>query len=152
VPEERITDRYGVGPGDVRGKTEAAEWLLEAAERLSGTLGLGLEPAISRARRRVADGVTEELLSLAGVREVGRKRARKLYDAGIESPSDLRNAPKPEILRALDGRQRTTETILDNAGRADPSIDDGTLEAAIDGADEETLAVEEEGQSALGDF
>jgi helicase len=153
VPEERITDRYSVGPGDVRGKTEAAEWLLEAAERLSGTLGLGLEPEISRARRRVADGVTEELLPLAGVREVGRKRARKLYEAGIESPDGLRNEPKSDILRALDGRRRTTETILDNAGREDPAIDEATMDQAVADAGEGGFDTPEaDGQSALGDF
>ncbi|MFC6770844.1 ski2-type helicase, partial [Halorubrum pallidum] len=36
VDEDRIAERYGVGPGDIRGKVETAEWLLRAAETLAG--------------------------------------------------------------------------------------------------------------------
>ncbi|MCF2242004.1 ATP-dependent DNA helicase, partial [Halobacterium salinarum] len=32
LDEERIAERYDVGPGDIRGKVETAEWLLNAAE------------------------------------------------------------------------------------------------------------------------
>jgi helicase len=172
VPEDTITDRYGVGPGDIRGKVEATGWLLEAAESLSRTVGVGHEPAISRARRRVADGVTEELLPLTGVREVGRKRARKLFDAGIESPAELREAEKAHVLGALDGRRRTAETILENAGRRDPSMDgvetngESAEASTDDSADRGTdpspptspaasaseTAADEEDQAALGDF
>jgi helicase len=168
VPEDTITDRYGVGPGDIRGKVEATGWLLEAAESLSTTVGAGHEPAISRARRRVADGVTEELLSLTGVREVGRKRARKLYDAGIESPAELREAEKARILAALDGRRLTAETILENAGRRDPSMDGVEWNGALDeetsdgeagpsgptapAATASDSGSDEEDQAALGDF
>jgi helicase len=168
VPEDTITDRYGVGPGDIRGKVEATQWLLEAAESLSRTVGVGHEPAISRARRRVAAGVTEELLPLTGVREVGRKRARKLFDADIESPAGLREAPKADVLDALDGRRRTAETILENAGRQDPSMDgvetngassgespDGNAEPPAPGtpaASASEASSDEEDQAALGDF
>jgi helicase len=172
VPEDTITDRSGVGPGDIRGKVEATGWLLEAAESLSRTVGVGHEPAISRARRRVADGVTEELLPLTGVREVGRKRARKLFDAGIESPAELREAEKAQVLGALDGRRRTAETILENAGRRDPSMDgvetngESAEASTDDSADRGTdpspptspaasaseTAADEEDQAALGDF
>jgi helicase len=165
VAEDTITDRYGVGPGDIRGKVEATGWLLEAAESLSTTVGAGHEPAISRARRRVADGVTEELLPLTGVREVGRKRARKLFDAGIESPEALRETPKAQVLAALDGRRRTAETILENAGRRDPSMDGVEANGATapnEDADRPAPApppsaaseggADEEDQAALGDF
>src|SRR5699024_3706916 len=33
LDESTITDRYGIGPGDLRGKVDTAEWLLSAAER-----------------------------------------------------------------------------------------------------------------------
>ncbi len=81
LDEERIAERYGVGPGDIRGKTETAEWLLGAAERLAGELDLDCVRAVRDARKRVDYGVREELLDLAGVRGVGRKRARRLYRA-----------------------------------------------------------------------
>jgi helicase len=72
---------------------------------------------------RVQYGVRDELLELAGVRNVGRKRARRLYEAGIETRAALREADKSVVLAALRGRRRTAETILENVGRGDPSMD-----------------------------
>jgi len=120
--EDRMAERYGVGPGDVRGKTEAAEWLLGAAESLAGEAGHPTAP-VRDAKRRVADGVRAELLPLTEVGQVGRKRARRLYDAGIESRAALREADKSRVLAALRGRRGTAERVLENAGRPDPSMD-----------------------------
>jgi helicase len=161
VDEDRIAERYSVGPGDIRGKVDTAEWLLGAAERLASHLDLDCAAAVGRARQRVADGVEADLLPLTGVRGVGRKRARKLYDAGIESPAALREADKGAVLAALDGRRGTAENVLDNAGRGDPSMDDVTADptavpatAATDAAGTSASAAEDasEDQAALGDF
>jgi len=132
VGEDRITERYGVGPGDIRGKVEAAEWLLGAAERLAEELDLAGVSAIRGARLRVMHGVREELLELVRIEQVGRKRARRLHRAGIESPADLREGSKATILRALDGRRKTAETILRDAGRPDHSMEDVREGAAED--------------------
>ncbi|WP_132059208.1 ATP-dependent DNA helicase [Halorussus amylolyticus] len=150
LDEDDITERYGVGPGDIRGKVETGEWLLNAAERLAGELDLEWGPAIREARKRVEYGVDEELLDLAGVRNVGRKRARRLYEAGIESRADLREADKSVVLGALRGRRKTTETILENVGRKDPDLTgveaDGETRAAA------TADSDDSGQQSLGDF
>ncbi len=164
--EDRLTERYGVGPGDIRGKVDTAQWLLGAAESLAGELDLGTGVAVREAKKRVEYGVREELLDLAGVRGVGRKRARRLFEAGIETRADLREADKSVVLRALRGRRKTAETILENAGRRDPSMDgveeasggdagpadgssgaDGFETAARDADDDES-----EEQASLGDF
>ena len=162
IDEDEIADRYGVGPGDNRGKTEAASWLLGAAESLAAELGLNAVTAIRRARRRVEHGVGEELLELAGVRDVGRVRARRLFEAGIETPAELREADKRQVLAALHGRRKTAETILENAGRADPSMTGVESAEADPGADDsqpQTTAAgeteteaEAEDQANLGDF
>jgi len=116
---------------------------------------------------RVQYGVREELLDLAGVRNVGRKRARRLFEAGIESRADLREADKATVLGALRGRRKTAETILENAGRRDPSMDGvdaddgggaepGTGPATDDrsgGArDAGGAGTDDETQASLGDF
>ncbi|MFC7043303.1 ATP-dependent DNA helicase [Halonotius sp. GCM10025705] len=167
VDEDRITERYGVGPGDIRGKVDTAEWLLGAAEQLAGELGLSSRVAIREAKKRIEYGVREELLDLAGVRNVGRKRARRLYEAGVESRADLRAADKSVVLGALRGREKTAETILENVGRQDPSMDDvnaaETATAAVatgdDGAGGDsssdtgrTVGDDGDDQSSLGDF
>ncbi|MFB6151076.1 MAG: ATP-dependent DNA helicase [Haloarculaceae archaeon] len=175
VDEDEITDRYGVGPGDVRGKVETAQWLLGAAESLAGELGLGVAPAVREARVRAEHGVREELTDLAGVRGVGRKRARRLYDAGIEDRADLRDADKSVVLGALRGRRATAETVLENAGHRDPSMegvdpdddarpddargtasapDGGTTDggSGADGGTDTETGGDADDQASLGDF
>jgi helicase len=162
LEEDRITDRYGIGPGDIRGKVDAAQWLLGAAESLASEVGLEFAPAIREARRRVEDGIREELIDLAGVRGVGRKRARRLYDAGIGTRSELREAEKPVVLGALRGRRQTAENVLENVGRTDPSMEgvEAANVATNGGASAESSSLEtgragerdEEDQSNLGDF
>jgi helicase len=156
VDEDRIAERYGVGPGDIRGKVDTAEWLLGAAEQLAGELDLGVNVAVREAKKRVQYGVREELLDLAGVRNVGRKRARRLYEAGIESRADLRDADKSVVLGALRGRRRTAESILENVGRRDPDMDDvsepETAAPGFDTAGGGEAGNEDGGQSSLGDF
>jgi helicase len=169
VDEDVVTERYGVGPGDVRGKVDTAQWLLGAAESLAGELGLDVAPAVREARVRAEHGVKEELTDLAGVRGVGRKRARRLYDAGIEDRADLRDADKSVVLGALRGRRRTAETVRENVGHRNPSMDgvDADEEARPDDADTGGGAGgsgsgdgasatdggrDDEDQSSLGDF
>ncbi len=165
VDEDVITERYGVGPGDVRGKVDTAQWLLGAAESLAGELDLGVGPAIREARTRVEHGVRSELVDLAGVRGVGRVRARRLFDAGIEDRTQLREADRSVVLAALRGRRRTAETVLENAGHRNPSMEDvdpaEEVEAAVgdegDGGTDGPGAAETDGgdaedQSSLGDF
>ena len=157
VDEDRIAERYGVGPGDIRGKVDTAEWLLRAAETLARDVeGIDGDVVVQvrEARKRLEYGVREELLDLAGVRNVGRKRARRLYEVGIESRADLREADKAVVLGALRGRERTAERILENAGREDPSLDgvapdSSASAAATAGADADG---DGDGQASLGDF
>ena len=167
--EDRITEEYNVGPGDIRGKVDVAQWLLGAAESLAATLNRTDEAgeqapdidvaAIRRARKRVEDGVKEELLDLTGVRAVGRKRARRLYDAGIEVRADLREAEKSVVLGALRGRRKTAETVLENAGHQSPSMEgvepDSTAAPAIEADGQRSGGTEtsaEEGNHTFGDF
>ena len=152
VDEDRMTERYGIGPGDIRGKVDTAQWLLNAAERLAGELDLSNVVAVREAKKRVEYGVREELLDLAGVRGVGRKRARRLFEAGVESRADLREVDKSVVLSALRGT-KTAENVLENVGREDPSMDDVESDAAASRAVREAEAEEDEqGQASLGDF
>ncbi|WP_121820923.1 ATP-dependent DNA helicase [Halostella salina] len=169
VDEDRVAERYGVGPGDIRGKVDTAEWLLNAAEQLANELEVGHEPAVREARKRVEYGVGDELLDLAGVRGVGRKRARRLYDAGIETRAELREADKGVVLGALRGRRKTAENVLENAGREDASMDgvepaegaggdsdepgdDAKAETDDGTAARDAAESDDAGQASLGDF
>ena len=148
VEEDRITERYGVGPGDIRGKVDTAEWLLGAAEQLAADLDLGVAPAVREARKRVQYGVREELVDLAGVRGVGRKRARRLFEAGIQERADLREANKSVVLGALRGRRKTAESVLENAGHTDPDMEG----VEPDRSAAPVRTDDDEDQASLGDF
>jgi helicase len=162
--EERITERYKIGPGDLRGKVDTAEWLLGAAESLAGEIDSEWTVAVREARARVEHGVGEELLELVSVRGVGRKRARQLYAVGIETPADLREADKAVILGALRG-EKTAKNILENVGRDDPSMDGveatestktnpANATTGSDGSSEnaETATDSGDDQASMGDF
>jgi helicase len=157
LDESEITEKYGIGPGDIRGKVDTAQWLLGAAESLSTELGLGVGGAIREARLRVEHGVRAELIELAGVRGVGRKRARRLYDAGIEDRAALREADKSVVLAALRGREKTAENILENAGHRDPAMTDVEPNPEVDSAQATTpdggnTGDGDDNQASLGDF
>jgi helicase len=153
VDEDRMTERYGIGPGDIRGKVDTARWLLNAAERLAGELDLSNVVAVREAKKRVEYGVQEELLDLAGVRGVGRKRARRLFEAGVETRADLREVDKSVVLGALRG-EKTAENVLENVGREDPSMDgvDADAETSRTVREAEADADNGDGQASLGDF
>ena len=156
LDEDTIAERYGVGPGDIRGKVDTAEWLLGAAEQLANELDLGVTVDVREARKRVEYGVGGELLDLAGVRGIGRKRARRLFEAGIETRAELREAEKSVVLGALRGREKTAENVLQAAGRQDPSMDgvtaDADASAAAVAAEADRDGDDGGGQATFGDF
>ncbi|XGI83468.1 DEAD/DEAH box helicase [Halorutilales archaeon Cl-col2-1] len=142
---EEIAEEYGVGPGDINSKVERADWLLHAAESIAETVGTDDEVAesLSRTRKRVSDGVREELLDLVAVRGIGRVRARRLYDAGFKSRDDLRTGDIEEIASLLG--KKTAAKVVSEAGR---EVSPDEIEAAVEGK----AAVEETKQSSIGDF
>ena len=154
VDEDEITDRYRIGPGDIRGKVDSARWLLGAAESLSAELGLGVSTPVREARLRVEHGVRAELVELAGVRGVGRKRARRLFEAGIESRDGLRTADKSVILAALRNRPKTAESILEAVERENASMDgvEADRDVTANLPAESSRTDTDENQSSLGDF
>jgi helicase len=83
TPENEIDDRFGVGPGDVRNRVESAEWMLYSMRELARLFGSPLTGMLNPLVMRVRYGIKDELLPLASLRNVGRKRARTLFNAGF---------------------------------------------------------------------
>ncbi len=91
--EDGITNAFGVGPGDLHGIVDLADWLLYSASEVAKIFSLkDEERAISPLRTRVLYGVREELLPLVSLRGIGRVRARSLFDGGYKTPNDIRTA------------------------------------------------------------
>ncbi|MDK2863342.1 MAG: ATP-dependent helicase [Methanomicrobiaceae archaeon] len=90
--EDTICERYSVGPGDIHGMVESVTWLVHAAQRLAGLFAPHLLHPIEEMELRVQHGVRREVLPLIRLRGIGRVRARRLFNNGIDSIEALRAA------------------------------------------------------------
>lgn len=107
--EDVICSKYGIAPGDLRRVVETAEWLFHALERIMEHHGNELSTHAGRLGERIRHGVREELVELVKLKWIGRKRARKLYNAGIRSMDDL--VTKRSVAERLIGK-RIVERVL----------------------------------------
>jgi helicase len=97
--EEDITDKYDVGPGDIRAKVETGRWILYSMREMARLFGYPCASAIDRLHRRVEEGVREELLGLVTLRGIGRVRARALYNSGYHTLEELGRAGTEKLSR-----------------------------------------------------
>ncbi len=132
VPEATICERFSVGPGDIFNLVESVNWLLHAAGRLAGMFA----PRFARDVREygvcMKHGVKRELLPLVRLRQIGRVRARSLFNNGITSPEELRRAESGRVAAIL-GRGIAAQVMRDlgeESGAADdhpPAAGQATL-------------------------
>ena len=101
VREEDISDRYRIGPGDIRRSAETAEWLMHSLAELSKHLDLGVTFQAEQLSKRIHYGAGKDLLALLNLKGIGRVRARKLYLSGITSLELLRTTEPEKISRLL---------------------------------------------------
>ena len=99
VSEDRLIDKYGVGPGDIHGKVEIAEWLLHAARELARAFNFACVTELTKLIMRIRNGCREELLNLIKLENVGRVRARAIYGAGFKTLDSLRGVPVDTLSR-----------------------------------------------------
>lgn len=100
--EEFILDKFKLTPGEFHAKREIADWLIYALEEISKILKLNfLVSEIRKLRIRLHYGVREELLELVSLKEIGRKRARRLFNAGFKNISILRKADEKAISKIV---------------------------------------------------
>jgi len=100
VPEAKIYETYSIDPGDLYRLLELADWLMYSLIELY-KLFEPKEEILNYLRDlhlRLRHGVREELLELVKLPNVGRKRARALYNAGFRSVADIANAKPAELL------------------------------------------------------
>ncbi len=97
VPESDIVQRYGVGPGDIRNRVDAANWMLYSMRELARLFASPITEKLNPLVTRVKYGIKEELLPIASIRGIGRKRARTLFDAGFRTIPELVEADLKEL-------------------------------------------------------
>ncbi|MGC2034633.1 MAG: DEAD/DEAH box helicase [Thermoplasmata archaeon] len=104
TPIVQLTERFGIGAGDLRAKVEDGEWLLFGTSRIALKFNRRLTRAADDLALRVRYGVREELLDLVRLRGIGRVRSRQLFAAGLRDRDDLRAATMERIESALGSR------------------------------------------------
>ncbi|HXW67465.1 MAG TPA: DEAD/DEAH box helicase [Thermoplasmata archaeon] len=120
VPIVEITERFGIGAGDLRSKVEDAEWLAFGLGRLASRFQRRLARPIDDLSLRIRYGATEELLDLVRLKGVGRVRARQLFRAGYPDREALHRAPFDRIEHALRSAH-LAEMVLSQLRRPGPS-------------------------------
>lgn len=96
--EDTITKKYGIGPGDIRSRIEIGEWLLYSMKELSRLFSSRHIDLLEGIMRRMKGGVKAELLDLISIRDVGRVRARALFDAGFRDRACLKGAAVKDLI------------------------------------------------------
>jgi helicase len=96
--EEQLLSRLGAEPGDIHRAVDNAEWLLHSLGELCRLFDKSdLARQVRTLERRVASGISEELIELATLQGVGRVRARALYTSGYRTLEDLRETPADKL-------------------------------------------------------
>ena len=103
--EEYLLEKYDVRPGELNAKKDIADWLLYSAEELSKLLKMHvLIKDVAKLRFRLKYGAREELIPLLQLKNIGRIRARKMFDNKIRDISDVKKVDLTTLTQLL-GKQ-----------------------------------------------
>ena len=100
--EDELLENFQIAPGELHNKLEIADWLIYCLIEIATLLKERKFIApLKKLRIRLNYGVKEELLSLVTLREIGRVRSRRLFNAGIRDAQDLRKTPQSNLAAIL---------------------------------------------------
>ena len=97
--ERDLSDRINIDPGDMHRISESAEWLCHSLYELAKISKHDdiLLNEIFDLKTRIKYGVKKELLPLVKIENIGRKRARSMYNAGITDINKLKSIPEDKL-------------------------------------------------------
>jgi helicase len=93
--ENTIIDEYNTTPGQIRNITSKAEWICHASIELLKHTNSNVFRLkdYTNLLQRIKYGVKEELIQLVEIKNIGRVRARKLFNVSIKNANDIKNNP-----------------------------------------------------------
>jgi helicase len=101
LPDATICERYGISPGDIFALNETIRWLLHATGRLARMFRKPYVSPIQELELCLKHGVKRELIPLVRIRNIGRVRARRLFNNGFTSPEKILSAGEDRIIPVL---------------------------------------------------
>ncbi len=85
-----ITQEFGIGEGDIHSITDTSEWIMHAMHKLAPMIKKNNVLSLTKyLEKRLHYGIKDELFELVNLKNIGRNRGRKLYDAGLHTPQDI---------------------------------------------------------------
>jgi helicase len=115
--EDAIIENFDVGSGDIFRYVESADWLLYSSYEIAKLLKVkDVLPQLTNLRKRVVEGVKEELLELVNLKGIGRVRARMLFNAGFKTISDLKRAKPSQLLSIPAIGREVAKSIYEQIG------------------------------------
>ncbi|ABR53945.1 DEAD/DEAH box helicase domain protein [Methanococcus vannielii SB] len=116
TPEEVILEKYGIEPGILRYKVDQARWMTYSSKEIAKLVKLNndkIYKALLEMEFRIEYGAKEELIELLKIKNIGRVRARRLFNIGIKSKMDILKNPEKIISTFGD---KVGKKILDEFG------------------------------------
>jgi helicase len=98
--EEDIFAAYSIYPGDFYRMRETGDWLLYSFVEIAKLFSYSYRE-IEKVRKRLRYGVKEELLPLVRIKNIGRVRARTLFNHGITNMRDVEKTDFSMLKRLL---------------------------------------------------
>ncbi|MFQ5888103.1 MAG: helix-hairpin-helix domain-containing protein, partial [Candidatus Hydrothermarchaeales archaeon] len=111
--DEEILERSNLGPGDIRTKVDISDWLLYSMSEIGRLFKLKKLNEVRRLRERVRHGIKEELLEIISLRDIGRVRARGLFDAGFKTLESLKKAEVSDLSKVKGVGPKLAKSIKD---------------------------------------
>ncbi len=127
VPEDDITKKFRVGPGDIRRMVQMGGWLLYAMHELGRLFNKKRLRPLARLMARMGYGVKEELLDLVSLRGVGRVRARALFARGVKTKEEIRTMEINDLARIPTIGPGIAKGIMAQLGRRE-EVEEGPRE------------------------
>ena len=113
---DEICEKYGIGPGDIQSRISTAEWMAYALGRMSSMILPQQSEYFQMLSFRIREGIKSEILDLTTIPNIGRVRARRLYNAGIRSVEELAVSTVDRISMIAGFSTRLSEETISHAG------------------------------------
>ncbi len=114
VGEQALMVKYRETPGSIFTKTNNADWLLYSSTELARIVKVNPRMLLEL-RVRMRYGIKKELLDLVRLEQVGRVRARMMFNSGIKTVEDLRKDGAKAKVERLFGKE-VSARILSQLG------------------------------------
>ncbi len=102
--EREIISQYKTTPGALFSKISNADWLLFASSEIAKILRYNSLKFLEM-RIRIKYGIKKELMDLIRLEQVGRVRARMMFNRGIKKANDIRRPENQNTITEMFGKE-----------------------------------------------